>query len=213
MFSSAFSRLNFRPRVDLVSFLLGVCDFPLRIMGKTKRQRKNKKFRYNVNRKRLGKTRTNTGTAAVGVPIVKKAWDEHKSIKENLTSMGLSYDPNSTLKIPTPKELLEPFLTEGKKENTPEMALSVPIKAHVAEELEVEAKAPRVKKFELPKGQVMYLSYLIDKYGDDFKAMSKDSKNIYQETWKQIRNKIRTFQNIPSQWEAYMAGRSDAQKT
>ncbi|KAK3915112.1 Nucleolar protein 16 [Frankliniella fusca] len=182
-------------------------------MGKTKRQRKNKKFRYNVNRKRVGKNRKNTGTAAVGVPIVKKAWEEHKSIKENLSNMGLSYDPNATLKIPTSKELLEPVFSEDKRENTSDIELLAPIKAHVAEELEAEAKAPRVKKFELPKGQVMYLSYLIDKYGDDFKAMARDSKNIYQETWKQIRSKIRTFQNIPSQWDAYLESRSDAQKT
>lgn len=176
-------------------------------MGKTKRQRKNKKFKFNVNRKRLRKSRSNTGTPAVGVPIVKKAWEAHKSIRENLTSMGLSYDPNSTLKIPSAKEILEPLLTEKEEQSVNDRLSAVPSKLHVAQELEAEAKAPREKKFELPSGQVMWLSDLIDKYGDDYKAMARDRKNIYQETWKQIRNKIKTFQSIPSQWNAYISSR------
>jgi len=32
---------------------------------------------------------------------VKKAWDEQKSIVQNLTDMGLSADPNKSLRIAT----------------------------------------------------------------------------------------------------------------
>ena len=35
-------------------------------------------------------------------------------------------------------------------------------------------------------------------------AMARDPKNYYQETPKQIRRKIVTFQGIPSQYQAYL---------
>lgn len=61
--------------------------------------------------------------------------------------------------------------------------------------------------YRLPKGQVEYLTYLLDKYGHDYKAMTKDKKNVYQETWKQIRAKIKTFMGIPKQYGEYLRAR------
>lgn len=105
-------------------------------MGNTKRERKNRKFKFNVNKKRVNKKQHRTGTAAVSVwvphlqgydhagcyeliqnlwlfflysPIVKHAWEDSKTIRENLTSMGLAYDANVTLKIPTAKVCGLPF--------------------------------------------------------------------------------------------------------
>lgn len=37
--------------------------------------------------------------------------------------------------------------------------------------------------------------------------MAKDPKNYYQETWRQIRNKIKKFKNIPEQYNMYMESR------
>jgi ubiquinone biosynthesis protein COQ9 len=34
--------------------------------------------------------------------------------------------------------------------------------------------------------------------------MARDPKNYYQETWRQIRNKIKKFKNIPEQYSKYM---------
>jgi hypothetical protein len=34
--------------------------------------------------------------------------------------------------------------------------------------------------------------------------MAKDPKNYYQETWKQIRAKIKTFKGIPEQYNEYL---------
>ena len=42
------------------------------------------------------------------------------------------------------------------------------------------------------------------KYGKDYKAMARDSKNYYQETWKQLRQKVRTFKKIPEQFNKYL---------
>lgn len=59
----------------------------------------------------------------------------------------------------------------------------------------------------LPKGQVEFITYLLDKYGYDFKAMERDKKNFYQETWKQLRQKIKTFMGIPKQYAEYLASK------
>lgn len=36
--------------------------------------------------------------------------------------------------------------------------------------LEKQAKAPRMRKFKFPNAQAIYFTYLIKKYGDDYKV-------------------------------------------
>lgn len=52
-----------------------------------------------------------------------------------------------------------------------------------------------------------FITYLLDKYGHDYKAMAKDKKNYYQETWKQLRAKVKTFMGIPKQYGEYLQAR------
>lgn len=66
--------------------------------------------------------------------------------------------------------------------------------------------------FRLPKGQVEFITYLLDKYGHDYKAMAKDKKNYYQETWKQLRAKVKTFMGIPKQYAEYLKARGLLEK-
>lgn len=49
-----------------------------------------------------------------------------------------------------------------------------------------------------------FITYLLDKYGHDYKAMARDKKNYYQETWKQLRAKIKMFMGIPQQYGEYL---------
>lgn len=37
--------------------------------------------------------------------------------------------------------------------------------------------------------------------------MARDKKNYYQETWKQLRAKIKTFMGVPEQYAEYLAAR------
>lgn len=53
-----------------------------------------------------------------------------------------------------------------------------------------------------------YATYLLDKYGLNYKAMVKDEKNHDQETWKQFRAKIRKFMSIPEQFNVYLKKRN-----
>lgn len=67
------------------------------------------------------------------------------------------------------QELLKPLLSD-KEQAQPNDDKPCPAKAHIAEELEADAKAPRAKRFELPSGQILFLTYLLDKYGDDYEV-------------------------------------------
>ncbi|XP_057654286.1 nucleolar protein 16 [Diorhabda carinulata] len=168
-------------------------------MVKLRKQRKRKKYMHNVNRKRLRNRIFKHNN--ITCKEVKLSWESKKSIQTNLAEMGLSYNPNETIKISNSKaEMKSVLATEGDwtKEN---IAIS---KAHVVQTLEREAKAPRERKIRLPKGQVERLSYLIEKYGNDYKAMERDKKNYNQETWKQLRQKIKRFMGIPEQFNKFL---------
>ena len=132
---------------------------------------------------------------------IKEAWDFDKTLKQNLSEMGLVYDTNETFKIPTTQQVMKP---KGESTNTEsDMEVERP-KLAVVQALEEEANAPRERKFRLPQSQVDQVTCLMDKYGEDYKAMAQDPKNYYQETWKQIRAKIKKFKSIPEQYEEYL---------
>ena len=96
------------------------------------------------------------------------AWEVTRTVEQNLSDMGLVYDSNKALKIPLAKELLQPM--ELAESASGDDKISEPTKSYVATVLEQDAKAPRVKNFRLPNNQVTLLTYLIDKYGEDYKV-------------------------------------------
>jgi hypothetical protein len=102
-------------------------------------------------------------------PQVKMAWEPTRTVEQNLSDMGLVYDANKALKIPSAKELLQPMEHDGESVG-PDNEISQSAKSYVAKELEMDAKVPRVKNFRLPNNQVTWLTYLIDKYGENYKV-------------------------------------------
>ncbi|XP_043279097.1 uncharacterized protein [Venturia canescens] len=176
-------------------------------MPKIRKLKRRKTFKVNINRKRLrNKLRK---LPDIGCKDIKNAWEHSKSTRSNLKEMGLAYDANQVLKIPNfKKEILSEArlktlenLPESKEENDED---KLPPKGHVAMNLEAEAKAPRERFFRLPNQQVHFVTYMMDKYGDDYKAMARDKKNYYQMTWRQIRAKINSFKNVPEQYAEYL---------
>ncbi|XP_075221391.1 nucleolar protein 16 [Lycorma delicatula] len=170
-------------------------------MTKIRKQHRKKKYKYNVNRKRMRNKLQKT--PSIKCDQVNKEWERHKTVRQNLRSMGLAYDPNLAIRIP--KTVIKP-LEDEKLEEKPRPP-RIPKKIHVAQALEEDANAPREKTFRLPKSQVQWLSYLLNKYGEDYKAMSRDDKNYYQETWKQLRAKVKQFKSIPEQFGEYLESR------
>ncbi|XP_018052604.1 PREDICTED: nucleolar protein 16 [Atta colombica] len=182
---------------------------------KIKRIRKlkrKKKYNQNVNRKRL----RNKLRKQPDIPCeqIKKEWKNKNSIRDNLKEMGLAYDANEAVQIPNVKhEMLEDAKgkvtgNEDLSDHENEEMNMTAAKSYVMEKLEAEAKVPRERLLKLPKGQAQFLTYLIKKYGEDYKAMSKDKKNHYQLTWKQIRAKIKMFKGIPEQYNKFVENSS-----
>lgn len=137
--------------------------------------------------------------------------------------MGLSSDPNATLAIPTSKKQRVQLLSNPLAEGNPIKLLQAQMndkskkkkkpkrpgqKAEVAQKLEENARAPRESGFRFSKGQVALMSHYIDKYQLDYKAMVRDTKNYEQETWRQLRGKIRRFLDIPEHVNAYLKERN-----
>jgi hypothetical protein len=83
--------------------------------------------------------------------------------------MGLVYDSNKAFKIPSAKDLLQPMEVDGESSNC-DGEKSLPRKNYVTKELENDAKVPRVKNFKLPNNQITWLTYLMDKYKEDYKV-------------------------------------------
>uniref|UniRef100_A0A069DNX5 Nucleolar protein 16 n=1 Tax=Panstrongylus megistus TaxID=65343 RepID=A0A069DNX5_9HEMI len=166
-------------------------------MTKIRKQKRKKVYKYNVNRKKQkNKMRRRP---KVLCDHLKKEWDNTKAPKQNMLEMGLSIDANETLKLPPNK----PLNMELDEEEPPKPLIAD--KTYVAKNMELDAKAPRQKNFRLPNSQVEWLTKLLDKYGEDYKAMVKDRKlNCFQETWKQLRHKINRFKSIPEQYGEYL---------
>ncbi|KAJ8956980.1 hypothetical protein NQ318_012144 [Aromia moschata] len=172
-------------------------------MTKLRKQRRKKVYRHNINRKRLRNKIYKLGN--IECKEIKNAWERKKSVVTNLKEMGLSYDPNKTIAIPSSRKIqaaLLPTLDESDTEVVEDKPSSN--KLHVVEALEADAKAPREKKFRLPKSQIEWITYLMKKYKKDYRAMARDSKNYNQETWKQIRQKIKRFKRIPEQYNKFL---------
>ncbi|KOC70304.1 Nucleolar protein 16 [Habropoda laboriosa] len=182
-------------------------------MTKIRKVKRRKKFRTNVNRKRLRNKLRKLPT--ITCSEIKQSWEVTKSTRTNLKQMGLTYDPNETLKIPKTKTETIEKVTQWKvddaaknSQNKEEDIEMEPAKIHVAQELETQAKAPRRRMLRLPNNHVHFLTYLMDKYGEDYKAMARDKKNYNQLTWKQIRAKIKMFKGIPEQYNEYLQSKN-----
>lgn len=152
-------------------------------------------------------------------PEIKKAMDHRKTLTTNIDEMGLVFDVNKSLGVPNYKAdrlksakivngFVEEELSGSEEEEEEEVTTekSFP-KQRVVDDLEMQSKALRESKFRLPKGIVKFVSYLIDKYGLDYKKMAKDYKNYDQETWRQLRAKCRKFMSIPEHFSKFLTER------
>lgn len=96
--------------------------------------------------------------------------------------MGLAYDANEVVQIPNAKhEMLEEarrIVKEDESLSDHEAEDATPAKNYVAEKLEAEAKAPRERLFKLPKGQAQFFTYLIKRYGEDYKVRYSLEKSL-----------------------------------
>lgn len=179
---------------------------------KIRKNHQRKRYRYNVNRKTMRKTRESTGK--IKDPEMKKLWIETKRNK-NFQEIGLSSDPNKVFPIPNFKQnrlktvkVVSGFIEEEMDDEELNEKIADRSRGYVIEQLEADATAPREKLLRLPKNSIDHLSYFLDKYKFNYKAMVTDRRNYLQWTWKQFRMKIRKFMSIPEQFDEYLKKRN-----
>ena len=108
---------------------------------------------------------------------IKEAWEPKKSTITNLYNMGLAYNPNKVLKIPNSKKEIFKAMKPGDQlspvsdSEDEKVEKKLPQKLHVAQSLEDDARHPRVRLFRLPNNEVHFVTYMMDKYGDDYEVI------------------------------------------
>ncbi|CAH1783292.1 unnamed protein product [Owenia fusiformis] len=174
--------------------------FETHIMGKPKKKR-GMSFDYDKNRRKAWLKSKKLPT--IGCHELKNAWDEKKSVKQNLREMGISADPNKSIKI---MNTTEKHANDGETTWKPSASN---IKPGVIEEMESRASVVKKKTMRLSQPEVRYCIYMMETYGENYKKMARDDKNYYQDTPAQIRKKIKTFKGIPEQYEEYLKSKED----
>ncbi|XP_043559688.1 nucleolar protein 16 [Chiloscyllium plagiosum] len=164
-------------------------------MPNAKGKNRRKKFNYNINRKRLKRRMQKKENPRIECALIRKAWDNKRSVAQNMADMGIASDPNRAIPIKKNKQ--------HKMETASINAKPVVIKPYVINELEAEANIPEVKNNTLSRELIDYARYMIENYKDNYKAMARDEINYYQDTPKQIRRKIECYKRwYPDEYSA-----------
>ncbi|XP_069754844.1 nucleolar protein 16 [Narcine bancroftii] len=160
-------------------------------MPKAKGKTRRKKFDYRVDRKKLKKKMARKETPRIQCAQIRNAWNDRKSVAQNLAEMGLASDPNCAL----------PIKKIQKMEVTSAGGKQVVIKPYVIKELETEASLPKITKPTLSREFIGYVRHMIENHKDNYKAMARDDINYYQDTPDQIKKKINSFKRLyPSEY-------------
>lgn len=169
-------------------------------MPKAKKSHRKKKYDYNQDRKKLKRKFKKAQAPRIECPQIRNAWNDRKSVAQNLTDMGLVFDPNRSL--PVRKQTLLQVPGTAAEVEAPQHLVKKP---YVIKHLEAEASLPGKDTRSLSTDMTEYVQYMIREHNDDFKAMARDEKNYYQDTPKQIRRKVERYRRFhPDQYSAFM---------
>ncbi|XP_005993436.1 nucleolar protein 16 [Latimeria chalumnae] len=167
-------------------------------MPKAKGKNRRKKFNYNVNRKKLKQKMKKKATPRIECNQIREAWDDSKSVAQNLAEMGLASDPNKCIPIQKQK-IMHMEIDTAKKQN------KIIRKPYVLNELIEEASLPEKRNATLSRDMIEYVQYMIENHGDNCKEMARDEKNYYQDTPKQIKRKIELYKRYhPKEYSTFM---------
>ena len=174
-------------------------------MTKLRKQRRRKKFNYGRNRKRVRKQQEKTTKFNVKVDCktIKDAWDNRISVKENMSQMGIVLNASDIMPADGAKKKLITQMKKMKNIEEEKEAVDKLTKPDVLEKLVEEANVPARQSFRFSTTQVKLITYMMDKHGSDYKAMSRDPKNHYQETASKLKGMITKFISIPEHYAPY----------
>ncbi|KAL1781300.1 nucleolar protein 16, partial [Sigmodon hispidus] len=127
---------------------------------------------------------------------IRHAWNHTKSMLQNLAEMGLAMDPNKVVPLRKRK-------VKAMEVDTGARPKDLVRKPYVLNDLEAEASLPKKKGNTLSRDLIEYVHYMVENHGEDCKAMAQDEKNYYQDTLKQIRNKVNVYKRFyPPEWDS-----------
>uniref|UniRef100_A0A914V5G1 Nucleolar protein 16 n=1 Tax=Plectus sambesii TaxID=2011161 RepID=A0A914V5G1_9BILA len=73
---------------------------------------------------------------------------------------------------------------------------------------EEEARQKKERMYRLLPQDILFCTRMMETHTDDFEAMARDSRNVYQDTAKQIQRKIRIFRESP-QFQLYLEAKKE----
>ncbi|KAG7484703.1 hypothetical protein MATL_G00052850 [Megalops atlanticus] len=165
-------------------------------MPKAKKSSRRKKYDYNKNKKKLKKQFKKKAAPRIECPQIRNAWNDKKSVAQNLKDMGLAFDPN--LALPMRKNKVPGADAE-------ETVSPLVRKPYVVKGLEEEASLPTKDTKSLSRDIIEYVQYMIKEHNDNYKAMARDEKNYYQDTPKQIKRKVDQYKRFhPEEYTAFI---------
>ena len=138
---------------------------------------------------------------------MKDVWDNRVTMKENMAAMGVALNANDVMPFAGTKKSMINKLK--KQKNVPIKVKEKPVvtKPEVVDNLVKEANVEAKPTFRFTITQVQLITYMMDKHGMDFKAMSRDPKNHYQETQAKLKGMVTKFISIPEHYAPYCKSR------
>lgn len=125
--------------------------------------------------------------------VVRKNWDNKKTVRENFKELGLVSDPNEAYKTTHHKKVkpAEMDVEEGDIQEYRE-------KTEVVKKLEEKSKETTPTTRHFSPGECELWEGFVGDHGTDYKAMARDKRNTHQHTPAQIRRKITSYLSFKS---------------
>lgn len=144
---------------------------------------RRKKTRKNTTIKILRNCRKRKRTVKIGDKTMEQHWDHTKTLQQNMRSLGLAYDPNTSM-----KRRKKMVTKDGDGDETMEEKPVV----NTAVIKEFEKQASNIVKHErhVSPDEAKFLMKLMKSHQEDYEKMCKDKRNTQQHTANQLRKKV-----------------------
>lgn len=169
-------------------------------MAGVRRKRTQKKKRVNSTLTGRKLKKKNKIKVNINSKVIRKAWNESKTVKENFKGLGLMYNANNNK--PAGQHPRTGSILSSSDENG--MEIDEQTKNNVIQKLEEEASHGMKRETHVSPGEAKFLWELIRAHGSNYEAMTRDKRNYYQHTAKQLKRKCTKFLNSSQDFSKYV---------
>ncbi|KAK3878959.1 hypothetical protein Pcinc_016445 [Petrolisthes cinctipes] len=147
---------------------------------KVKKVSSNPRKRQKQERKRLN--------PLIPCPIARKAWNDRKSVALNFRNIGLVFNLNK----------IKPNRYKPRDESSDKRKRPVRNKSKALQRYEEAINQANEKegedfKIKISRAEIDFSKAMIAEYGDDYEAMSRDTRNYFQETPNQLQARFKKY--------------------